>query len=112
MKRMQHRLKEEDDRIGISDDILGGDEIPGLGVVDDDDDDEDDDEDGSESGSEEVQRQAPPPRRERPKPGMRNALISLKRPIWPFMVEQPILKNLFLFKMFFSCSKNVFKNNP
>ncbi|XP_022084775.1 clusterin-associated protein 1-like [Acanthaster planci] len=68
LKRMQNRLKEEDARIGISDDFLGGDEIPGLDVVnDDDDDDEDDDDDGSES--EEVQRQAPPPRRERPKPG-------------------------------------------
>ena len=68
MKRMQNRLKEEDARIRVSDEILGGDEIPGLDVVDDDDDDDDDD-DVSDSGSEEAKVRAPPPRRERPKPG-------------------------------------------
>lgn len=45
---MQTRLKEEEDKLKLTDDILGDDDMTGLDVVDDDGDDDEDD-----SGSDE-----------------------------------------------------------
>lgn len=40
LKKMQTRLKEEEERLKLTDDILGDDDMTGLDVVDDDDDDD------------------------------------------------------------------------
>ncbi|PIK37552.1 putative clusterin-associated protein 1-like [Apostichopus japonicus] len=57
LKKMQTRLKEEEDKLKLTDDILGDDDMTGLDVVDDD---GDDDEDDSGSDEEEAVEAAKP----------------------------------------------------
>ncbi|PIK42433.1 putative clusterin-associated protein 1-like [Apostichopus japonicus] len=76
LKKMQTRLKEEEDKLKLTDDILGDDDMTGLDVVDDD---GDDDEDDSGSDEEEAVEAAKPTKgkfRQQPvKDSQRNARV-------------------------------------
>ncbi|XP_071813296.1 clusterin-associated protein 1-like [Apostichopus japonicus] len=76
LKKMQTRLKEEEDKLKLTDDILGDDDMTGLDVVDDD---GDDDEDDSGSDEEEAVEATKPTKgkfRQQPvKDSQRNARV-------------------------------------